>query len=254
MRNLLILLLLVGQYVATGYTPTAASGPNCSLCALVTATNSGNSSANNDPTTINSVVAGNFLITWFTASNWTSGATASISDSKSNTYYPCNSSTAASSMTEIEVTTGIGLSCFYAVDVASGNTTITVQPSQCSSTKCSLGGTYAEYSGIASTASAAFDSWGDTVAGTSTSGSNNTECANTNSMSASQTDDLILCGMDMNTGTSSAGTSPVTFTQDQVGTWVALERVVWTGSGSINPHYTDSVSGDAYGSFTLALK
>lgn len=229
-----------------------AAGPNCSLCVLVQATNSGNSSAHSDGTTLNGVVAGHALVVYFTHSNWSAGGTVSISGG-SDTWYPCSGTTAGASFTDIQVDAGNGESCFYSVNVAAGNTTMLAIASQCVSTLCSLGGSYMEYSGVATTVAQAYGGWGHTDNGTAGSGTNNSTCGTTVAAIATQANALVICGVDMATGSSTAGTSPITFSQDQVGTWVAVEHAVWTSSGSMNAKYTDSVTGDKHAGIELLL-
>ena len=228
-------------------------GASCSSCTLVQGTNSGGSGVPSDPTSyVNPTTTGDFLIVFGAHSGWTGSGTTTISDSAGNTWHACNG-TGTGVFTDIKVNGIYGMSCHYAVNIIGAAVdTVTISASDCVSGCSFVGGSYLEYSGVASTASAAWDAYGFNASATSTTGSNNTTCG---SVTTTQTNDLLICGMDQITGALSAGTSPVNFgSLDQPDINVAVEHVAWPSVGAINPTMTDSLSGATYSGITLALK
>ena len=226
-------------------------GGTCSSCALVQATNSA-SSGTSDPTSyVNPTTTGDLLIVFGVHSGWTGSGTSTISDSAGNTWHPC-SGTGAGAFTDIQANGTYGMSCHYAVNIIGASVdTVIISASDCKGGCSFVGGSYLEYSGVAPTAAAAWNAYGFHTGGTSTTGSNNTTCG---SVTTTQNNDLVICGMDQANGNISAGTSPINFgSLDQPGTIAAVEHAVWPSSGAINPTMTDSESGDAYTGITVAL-
>ncbi len=226
-------------------------GGTCSSCALVQATNSASSGVSDPTSYVNPTTTGDLLIVFGVHSGWTGSGTTTISDSAGNTWHPCNG-TGTGSFTDIQANSTYGMSCHYAVDIVGASVdTVTISASDCKSSCSFVGGTYLEYSGVASTAAAAWDAYGFHANGTSTTGSNNVTCG---SATTTQTNDLVICGMDQDNGTLSAGTGPINFgSLDQPGTIAAVEHVVWPSSGAVNPTMTDSESSDAYTGITVAF-
>jgi hypothetical protein len=105
---------------------------------------------------------------------------------------------------------------------------------------------------VASTASAAWDAFSSVSNQTSTTGSNNTASG---SVSTSHANDLIISAINMDSGSASAGTNPITFTiRFGAHNLISEQDAIWASTGAINPHQTDSQSGDAYGGITVAFK
>jgi hypothetical protein len=228
-------------------------GANCSSCTLVQATNSGGFGVPSDPTTyVQPTTGGNLLIVFGAHSGWTGSGTTTISDSAGNVWHPCNG-TGTGPFTDVRVNGIYGMSCHYAVNIigAAGDT-VTISASDCTASCSFVGGSYLEYSGVASTAVAAWDAYGVNASAASTTGSNNTTCG---SVTPTQNNDLVICGLDQANGNATVGTSPVNFgSLDQPGTNVAVEHVVWPSVATINPTMGDSVSSDPYAGITLALR
>lgn len=249
----------VMQQAVVSTPPPVASGPNCSLCTFTQATNSGNTGVHTDPTSfVSATTAGHMLIVFgFHDHGSGTGTTHASNAPNAATWHPCNSGSSTADSPEIFISgTGSGafyLSCNYAVNIPGASSdTVTIQSSDCVSVNCSVGGSYLEFAGISTTASVAFDGFQTVANATSTSGTNNTNCG---TASTSQTNDLIICGTDQSTGsTSTAGTTPVTFTLRQPATNVGVESVVWTSTGSMTAAMTDSSSGDLYAGWEIFLK
>ena len=227
-------------------------GTNCGACTLVQGTNSGGSGVSDPTSYVNPTTTGDLLIVFGAHSGWTGSGTTTISDSLGNTWHACNG-TGSGVFTDIKVDGSNGMSCHYAVNITGAAVdTVTISASDCVGGCSFVAGSYLEYSGVASTASAAWDAYGFNASATSTTGSNNSTCG---SVTTTEVNDLVICGIDQITGTLSAGTSPVNFgSLDQPGIVAAVEHVVWPSGGVINPTMTNSLSGATYGGITLALK
>lgn len=234
------------------------SGPNCSLCAYVQGTNSGNTGVHSDPTSfVSATTAGHTLIAFGFHDHGTGTGTTQVTNApNAAVWHPC-SGTGTGPFTDLYVSgTGTAaeyMSCNYAVNIPGASSdTVTIAATDCAATACSVGGSYIEVSGVATTAAAAWDNWSSIANATSTSGSNNSNCG---TASTTQANDLILCGTEQATGaTSTAGTSPIAFTLRQPATNVGVESAVWTSSGSMTAAMTDSSSGDKYAGVGLFLK
>lgn len=234
---------------------TAASGPNCSLCAVRQAVTSNGGGTTTHPESFTaSTTAGDAIIIFQPHTNWTGSGTSTISSVEGDTWYPCNSTVAGASFTDLQFNTTWGMSCFYAVNIPGGSTdTITIVPTDCASNCTSIGNAIIELSGVATTVATAYDGWGHHENATATTGTNNTTCG---SVTTTQTNDYVICGMDQSIGTASVGTSPVNFGSLILSgsTNAAVEGVVWSSSGAINPTMTDSSTTDKYIGITVAFK
>ena len=234
---------------------STGGGPNCSLCGYRQGTQSGGTNVHSDPTSYPALTtSGDVLIVFFQHSNATGKGTVTISSSNGDIWHPCTGTGTGSFVDNVLFASGAyAISCFYSVGITGSADTVTVQASDCAITTCTdLGGLYLEYSGVAPTASAAWDAYSSVSNQTSTSGTNNTASG---AVTTSQGNDLIISAINMDAGSASAGTNPITFNMRWAGHSIMSEEdAIWSSIGVINPHQTDSNATDFYGGITVAFK
>lgn len=249
-----------GEVVALQANPNV----NCSGCTFIQGTSSSGQTGQFDHVTLSGVKNGNTLVYMVFHNNSSGSGTTNMSDSAGNTWFPCNTNTGGSTsvtMNDLPISSSVAMSCFYAPSVGSyaaaggGGLTLSVtgQPvaSDCTVSCSFIGGFFIEVSGTFN-----WDAFANSSSGaTSGSGSNNAGCG---TMTASQTNDFIICGIyNATNSTLTAGTSPFTFTVPTFGSGQTNgipEYGVWSGSGSITPAATLASSGVAYGGMALAFK
>lgn len=226
--------------------------PSCASCTFVQSTGSSSSNAVSDPTSlVSNVTAGNIVVAIGYHTNWSGSGTTTTSGSGALTgpWYSCKGDGSAT-FTDVHANSTTGISCHYTMAIATGSGGATIVATDCASNCTTVGGVYLEYSGPSGART--IDAYGSNAAATSGTGSNN---ATSGSATTTATNDLILAYFAPNIGTTTAGTSPVTFTKRNVLTDTngTIEDAVWTGSGAINPAVNGSNS-VAYGGLTVALR
>jgi hypothetical protein len=228
----------------------ASNVTNCAGCVLVQYDNSAGSGELSDFIALNGVVPGDTLVYYVFHSDWSGSGTTTMTDSGGNTWFPCNTNTGggtSATMTDLQLNSTYGMSCFYSIAVSSGGTvTGEPLPSDCASNCAFVGGVFMEFSGPH-----AWEAFSNTApSATSGSGSNNLNCG---SITTTTPNDLLLCGVDTASGTPTAGTTPISFTLfNNVNG--AMENGVWSGSGTTSMTETVSGSGIAYGAMGVAFR
>jgi hypothetical protein len=223
--------------------------PNCSSCAFVQSTDSGNTNVPSDPTSYTSnVTAGNLLVAFGWHTNWSGSGTTTVTGTggASGPWHPCTGLT-GTVFTDLQINSTGGMSCHWSIAIASSAGGATITATDCASNCTNLGGIYLEFSGVF--APRAFDAFASNTNATSTSGTNN---FTTGSMTTTQANDLII-GYVLPSASSTAGTSPITFTAHSAGGNGISESAIWSSSGAINP----TVSGTAstqYGGMSVAFR
>jgi len=173
-----------------------------------------------------------------------------MTDSGGNTWFPCNTNTGGSTsatMTDLQLNSTFGMSCFYSIAVSSGGTvTGEPLPSDCAANCTFVGGVFMEFSGPHQ-----WEAFSNTSpSAVSGSGSNNLNCG---SITTTTPNDFLVCGIDTASGTPTAGTSPIAFTLFNSVNG-SMEDGVWSGSGTTSMTETITGSGIAYGGMGVAFK
>lgn len=237
---------------------------NCGTnCTYVQGTNSSGETSTYDHITLSAVKNGDTLVYFVFHNNSTGSGTTNMSDSQGNIWYPCNANTGGGlsiTTADLPISSTYAMNCFYAPSVGAystsggaGNTlSVTGLPlaTDCSVSCTFIGGFFVELSGTFQ-----WDAFSNTPTNTaSTSGSNNANCG---TLTTSQTNDFIICGIyNASNDTMSAGTSPITFTLPSIGgqTNGQPEYGVWSSSGSFTPAATLVTGSVTYGGMAVAFK